>query len=423
MRAEEYITERATGVLFHFTLPKSALSIVSTGIFKLTNALGSRSEEKLAPAGYPYYLSTTRSKVGDYHLTTGNSAVMFVLDGNWFSGRYPVKPVDYWEGSWRSSNRGSESEDRVFSKTPTIPADAIQSVHVLLKRQDEVHSAIVRKLLLVCKQRDLPVYLYEKASAWRLQDTRRALPLSQALKTYLLKGQGYDRGQSRRTLYIKPWIELLMQNNPSKLTPGAHRRMKELTYYPIYPGDDFGLTNDLTNERKPSSTEYDMANKLVSYLVKNKLTVHELIKQLSEKWKKIVLPKEVVAEREWEVDDSYTEQDIRDLHSAAMVVENYARNKMGITVKFSSHYFDQAIKKRGAGKIVPQLMLDSAAKLLKRGLNYFRDKPDMTSYAFQDNINGMIFEVLKHNDKKYEIRTVVRDIRWLGRSEKIVYED
>lgn len=423
MRAEEYLTERASSVLFHYTNLSAAVKILSSGVFKLSSSFAARAEEKYAPKGYPFYLSASRTKTGDYHLRVNQQGVLFVLDGNWFSNRYPVKPVDYWEGSWVNTSRGSESEDRIFSKTSTIPIQGIQTVHVLLSRQDNDYAPHVRQILMMCKQRSLPVYLYTDAQAWRLQNIRKSIPISQAIKSGLIKGTATSYPQQyRKDKDIKPWIELLMKKDPETLSPEAWRVIKDITSYYSNSGNDFGLTGSIIGQRYPGGSEYNLANKLVAYLIKNNLTILDFVQKLRAKWQQIE-DLEVVDEGQWEVDQSYTEQDIQDLHRVAMVVENYARSKLGVTVRFSKHYFDQAVKKRGAGKIVPQLMLDASAKLLKRGLNYFRDKPDMTSYAFQDNINGIIFEVLKHSDNKFEVRTVVRDTRWLGRSQKIVYED
>lgn len=427
MRAEEYITERATSVLFHYTTPGSALDILKTREFKLSNSFSNNAEKKFSPPGYPFYMSATRSKVGDYHSVVGNSAVMFVLDGDWFSSRYPVKPVDYWEQSWLQARRTSESEDRIFSKEPTIPINGVRAIHVLLKNQHSRNSSYIRQILLIAKTQGIPAYLYTQHHAWMLQDTRRAVSITQAAN--LLRGN-YTPGPDyyRRTKYLEPWIELIMKRNYTALSNRAKRIMGDLVYYGVkHDTDDFGLSQDINNSRKPDSHEYQYAARITGYLSSNGMKTADLARQLSDKWKKIRAAekeqqRQVVAEREWERDDTYTEEDIRKIHSSAMAVENYA-HKNGISLRFSKHFFDRAIAKRGEGKITYELLLNSCAKLIKRGLNYFRDKPVMTSYAFQDNNNAIILEVLKHSDTKFEVRTIVRDLKWFGRSQKIVYED
>ena len=86
---------------------------------------------------------------------------MFVLDGQWFSQRYPVKPIDYWERSWQfSPDRTREAEDRVFSKESAIPLGGVTAVHVLLKEQDESRSPLTRTILIEAKKLGIPTYLY-----------------------------------------------------------------------------------------------------------------------------------------------------------------------------------------------------------------------------------------------------------------------
>ena len=155
---EENITEGATDILYHYTGTSSAAKIFQDGAFKLSRTTGNPSEESYAPPGYPYFLSTSRSKTGDYHRWVGTGGVMFVLDGQWFSQRYPVKPIDYWERSWQfSPDRTREAEDRVFSKESEIPLGGVTAVHVLLKEQDESRSPLTRTILIQAKKLGIPV--------------------------------------------------------------------------------------------------------------------------------------------------------------------------------------------------------------------------------------------------------------------------
>ena len=89
-----------TDNLYHYASIGPALKILQTKRFELSSATGNKAEEIWAKKGYEFYLSTTRSKVGDYHVRPYKSGVMFNLDGRWLSQRYPVKPIDYWERMW-----------------------------------------------------------------------------------------------------------------------------------------------------------------------------------------------------------------------------------------------------------------------------------------------------------------------------------
>lgn len=291
MRAKEFITEAATSVVYHYCGVGAAAKILTTGVFQLSSVTGNKSEEQYAPSGYPYFLSTTRSKVGDYHRYTGSSAVMFVLDGDWLNRRYKTKPVDYWDRSWQHSggSRTSESEDRVFSKTSEMSIGGIKEVHVLLKEQDQNRSPEVRTVLITAKKLGISAYLYTDESAWRLQNKRRSVSPGAAAE--LLKGQqqrGYAPSRPP-TMYLEPWLELIYKNNKSDLSPRAEKTRYDLIYYGSrYPNEDSGLGNDMTNARKPNSTDYPTAVKINDYMRKNRIPNTVALKNsLVDKWEKI----------------------------------------------------------------------------------------------------------------------------------------
>ena len=132
MRAAEIIVESLSRVAYHYTNISSALKILKSGEFELSSAPGSI-EQQYAPPGKPYFLSTTRTKLGDYHRSRGASyGVIFALDGNWFNQRYKSGPIDYWQNRnpQATSHRGHEAEDRVFSSEPTIPINGVTAIHV-----------------------------------------------------------------------------------------------------------------------------------------------------------------------------------------------------------------------------------------------------------------------------------------------------
>jgi hypothetical protein len=285
LRATEFIAEGATDTLYHYTGINSALTILANGEFELSSVTGNPSEEQYAPPGYPYFLSTTRSRGGDYHRWVSSSAVMFVLNGQWFQQRYPVKPVDYWERSWLSSggSRSRESEDRVFSRDPAIATGGVKMIHVLLKEQHENRSPEVRKLLILAKRLNLPAYLYNNEQAWRLQDTRKAITVGQAAP--LLKGQDPSpRSYGRK--YLSKWLELINKKAIGELSKDADRVRYNMQYY-SHDGLH-NLDNDLSNARKPSASDHDQAVKIISYMQTNRITtLQQLIDHLRNKWKAI----------------------------------------------------------------------------------------------------------------------------------------
>jgi hypothetical protein len=216
---------------------------------------------------------------------------MFVIDGNWLNQRYKTKPVDYWERSWQHSGgtRSSESEDRVFSKEPEISINGVLAVHVLLKEQSEHRSPEVRTILISAKKRGIPAYLYTDESAWRLQDTRKAVTPSAAAT--LLKGpqtKGYTPSRPT-TMYLEPWLELIYKKNKAELSPRAEKLRYELVYYGSRDSaSDQNLGTDMSNARKPNSTDYPTAVKINDYMRKNKFINTVALKNaLVDKWDKI----------------------------------------------------------------------------------------------------------------------------------------
>jgi hypothetical protein len=296
MRATEFLLEAATDIVYHYTSIRSAQQILKDGAFKLSSVMGNKSEEELAPAGYPYFLSTSRSKMGDYHRYVGTGGVMFVLDGRWLNQRYRVKPVDYWERSWQHSpGRTRETEDRVFSRESEMPIAPVQEIHVLLKEQDERQSPGARALLLAAKRQGIDTYFYANERDWVLQRKERAQSLADPAVQQRLRGQQpstyYRRpvrgiavpgGEPYGRSSILDWIELIKKQPGQALSKSADKLRYNIQYY----GDHTArLKNDLFNARKPGEPEYAIAVQLVDYLNKKKISLDQLSELLKQKWK------------------------------------------------------------------------------------------------------------------------------------------
>jgi hypothetical protein len=288
---ESELTESASSIVYHYTNTMSAAQIMSIGEFLLASSTGTQAEQYYEIPGYPYFLSTTRSKVGDYHNRyVGSSAVMFVLSGDWLNHHYKTKPIDYWERAWIHSDgtRGRESEDRVYSKKPSIPANSksILEIHVLLKEQLKNRSAEVRTILISAKKQNIPAFLYTDETAWKLQDKRKAVDLAQTGD--LLKGEHLTRKMySPRRNYLEDWLELIYKKNKGELSASAQKKARSLVYYgQSYPESDEGLGVDMSNARKPGNDDYDSVVKINNFMRQNKIvTPVDLKNYLINKWK------------------------------------------------------------------------------------------------------------------------------------------
>jgi len=291
VRAQEFLTEAASSILYHYTTTAAAARILTSGEFLLASSTGTQAEKQYEIPGYPYFLSTTRSRVGDYHNRyVGNSAVMFVLNGAWLNYNYKTRAIDYWDRSWLHSGgtRDRESEDRVYSRTPEIPAtaDSILEVHVLIKEQQEYRSPEVRTVLLTAKKQGIPAFLYTDETAWKLQDKRKAVSPAQAGD--LLKGQQPSRkSYSPSRNYLEDWLELIYKKDKSELTASAAKKLRSLIVYGQgYRNEDDGLGVDLSNARKPSNSDYPSAVKINQFMQRNNIaTPVDLKNFLVDKWK------------------------------------------------------------------------------------------------------------------------------------------
>ncbi len=289
MISDEFLTEMASSIVYHYTSTRNAASILQDGFFQLSRSTGNPSEERYAPAGYDYFFSTTRTKVGDYHRYTGSAAVMFVIDGNWLNHNYKTQPIDYWDRSWLNvGDRTREAEDRVFSKTPEIPLGGVIGIHAYIKEQDEWRSPLTRGILLAGKKRRIPTYLYNDEQAWRLQNTNKAISVKNAGD--LLAGVTPTQKQYRPpTDYLEPWIELIHKKSKAELTPDADKLRYNLVYYGSrYENEDSGLGNSFASERKPGNTGFDSATAIIKYMRQNKIpTLLALKNALCKKWEAI----------------------------------------------------------------------------------------------------------------------------------------
>jgi len=284
MQINEIITESLSRIAFHYTNNKTALSILSSGTFQLSSALGSV-EQQYAPKGYPYFLSTTRSRRGGYHDIIGQQATLFVLDGNWFNKHYISRPIDYWENRdpSKSHHRSHEAEDRVFSKDPIISIDGVTAVHMYCASDaDPEVKAWTRQALITAKRRDISTYFYTDIAAWRNFDTRKQGNIS------VLTGQERTGGYvSMHKGYLMSWIELIQAKNKSQLSKKADNLRYGLQYTYDKEEATRGLNTDLSNARKPNSGA-DRANavKIIKFMQQNGFTtVGDLVSALAAKWK------------------------------------------------------------------------------------------------------------------------------------------
>lgn len=299
MKAKEFIVERASPIVYHYTRLYSALKIVMSGKFELSSTIGSI-ETNFAPKGKQFFLSCTRTKMGGYHDYIGSDAVMFNLDGNYYNSRYTARAVDYWNNRDMTNpnyaGKRHEAEDRIFSSEPTIPIDGILSIHIYVEPMDakkrenwgEGTPAMARQLIIAAKKRGIKCYLYEDKDAWRLQDIRRSVPIT---KRETLSGQEKTGRNYTGRMWLEPWLELLYKDRTEALS----KKAQEIAYTLTYDNDYYfkvmvsGFGNDMANARKPGAgLDRGAAVKIIQYMQRNGyVSLADLIKALQVKWRKV----------------------------------------------------------------------------------------------------------------------------------------
>lgn len=241
------LIESVSSVVYHFTRLYNAAEILKNNQFRLAASPGTDTERALQKGNKLYYLSTTRSRVGDYTLHNFyTDGVVFVLNGDWFNERYSGGPVDYWAGHRLKSNevglkgRYSEMEDRVFSNEPYIPfpkdpKSLIKAVHILYKKDSDARrNQSMRTVLTRVKQMGIPHYVYDDDAAFVLQDTRKAIPVDKSfIANISQKDPSSNKSWPSRepTDWLKGWREIYYAKDKNSLSKEGKRAADRVLYY------------------------------------------------------------------------------------------------------------------------------------------------------------------------------------------------
>jgi hypothetical protein len=290
--------ESVSSIVYHYTSLYNSAQILSGARFRLAASPGTKTELDLQKGNKPYYLSTTRSKVGDYTLHQFyKDGVVFVLNGDWFNQRYKGGAVDYW-GRNRSQGAGlkgryKEMEDRVFSSEPYIafpkdPKELIKEIHILyLPDNDTRRNQYMRILLTRAKQMGIAHYVYEDEAAFVLQDQRKAVPLTKEFIAALANpeiqkiGTGWPDRPGRD--YLKGYREIYYAKDKESLSKEGRTAVDRILNYlrDAYSGLEADIHN-LKSSADPSLV------KLIAIFKKMGInSAREYIDAMRAKWEPI----------------------------------------------------------------------------------------------------------------------------------------
>lgn len=226
---ESKLFEGLSSILYHATGIWKVFSILQNNIFLLTPSIGTDSDNH--HKNKIYFLSTTRSKVGQYHYPVTeyqSGQCLIVLDGqklmaDGFSG----ESINYWGHDYKSKK--NEMEDRILSSKSEIPnaMKYIKEIHVLLEQNTNADleridniKRILRKTMIMCKKSEIPIFVYNDFNDFNL------LQKNKANQNTNLKAETplpEPRSQFPRTNYFGPYIELLIQTDRNKLSNESKR--------------------------------------------------------------------------------------------------------------------------------------------------------------------------------------------------------
>lgn len=380
--------EAISSRVFHYTRVTTALKILQSGQFELSHTLGTSWEAQFAPKGYPYFLSTTRTRHGGYHGYLGQDAVLFELDGDFYNQRYPGKAVDYWNNRdpMKDHHKAHEAEDRIFSRDNAIPA-AIRVIDLYIAPDaDEAARARTRQVIILAKKAGIPVNLFNDQEAWRQRDTRKTADVGQ------LKGQDPARGyvERRRGGYLKPWMELMQAKTKAQLSKAADSKRYDLQYTYDKQGLAKSLAVDLSNARKPGpDADRNNAIRIIKFMQRNNLaTVDDFVNFLADKWKNI-------------------KEGVSDLDEDRKPVYQLPE----LTLILDPHFIERMGTRQLNGRVVAQLM--SRLKNLTQELSQFEtgQKIWINSPSLKAKL-GMRRLMDRNGKMTYLLKTVVKDPTW-----------
>lgn len=246
-KSNKKLKESLSKVVFHNTYIKNLYDILISNEFYLTTNLGTTSDQLQKSF---YYFSVSRIKFGGYANTLLESDnVNLVLDGDKLNQRYRGGPVDYWTRSMRSGKgipiemqlRNDENEERIISNKSEID-DAIKyilEIHISLgsgEMYEHKYFREIREIIKLCGINDIPLFLYNDYSAFKVLDKRKAL-------------EGYGASVS----YIQAIIDICNMNKIEDIPQDyPYKSIKNALYYAggMYFTDTITqIQNDIHNHK------------------------------------------------------------------------------------------------------------------------------------------------------------------------------
>lgn len=300
MRLRELLLmEEMRNVIYHYTSAWALAKMLEEKRIGLTLATGSDILAGEHNAQNMYFLSGTRSKIGHYTSAHegATGGVVLVLNGDLLRQRQSVRPVDYWGREYRKVDpKRNEMEERVYSRTPYLalppnPRDLILAAHMLIANDtDDRFRQAIFAVVTGTKKAGIPFYVYQNARAWLLQDTRRAMPMSDviALLKQIPARAPYGGASYRRPSKYGGYVELFQRpvGDRERLTQAGKYLLGRINTWEIARGDARrSIEAEIHGDRSPSSLRHADLVEFMEFLRRHGyVDVNKFLADLSQKW-------------------------------------------------------------------------------------------------------------------------------------------
>ena len=244
------ILESLSETVYHYTHLRKLLNILKTNKFNLTTSFGQGSDD-LSTKNKNYYISFTRSRVGQFHYPAykgGSESVLLVIDGKKLSNRYEGKPVEYWQFGRQMKN---EMEDRLFSNKPEIDnaTSYIKEIHTFSAQLDSNEYKLLRQAYIEASKSKIPFYHYNDSKAFDLLNKQKSIKLSELEPEQVEERPSYN---SRYRNFLAGYMELLSVNPNATLSKEAKRKLDRMynNDYEFYKNEWLtSIKNDIHNDK------------------------------------------------------------------------------------------------------------------------------------------------------------------------------
>lgn len=261
MKIENLLLEAISPIVYHFTNLNNLEEIISTNKLELSPG-GFTKDVEAAKSKKGYYLSTSRTRTGGFHVNK-NIGALIKLDGRKLSNNFSGGAEDYFSPSMRNANPTSfEQEDRIYSDKPEISnifkyilgIDIVLSGGLMDGDRGDIYKKLAFKAYTFGKKFNIPVRIYTNnrdfisgSNNYLKGDDLKSLNVK-------LSDKNTKRIDNRRKLSdsdlkdLKFIFKTLKFDTPEKLDPEELSRVRNyLRYYQVEENNPSGLITTLHN--------------------------------------------------------------------------------------------------------------------------------------------------------------------------------